>query len=235
MTSAIDAALKVFHRSHRTGASSVSLHHLSDRSGTSPTTDSHRRLPTTPSLLAIDFFRLATLSFTYLSADDIKAAAVLNRTMLLEILHAPENSLAHPRHTAQVQQDMSRPLAEYFISSSHNTYLVGKQWRDTSWVDAYARCLRMGCRCVELDLWDGPNGSPIITHGGAFCTTITLREVLLVIRTNAFVASDFPVILSLENHCSVHQQDVRLGFEREERTAAQRVYVLRSGCGGHDD
>lgn len=46
-------------------------------------------------------------------------------------------------------QDFSRPLTEYFIASSHNTYLVAEQWRGESTVEGYIRVLLAGCRCVE--------------------------------------------------------------------------------------
>ena len=37
------------------------------------------------------------------------------------------------------------------IASSHNTYLMGIQISLASSIEAYARCLRIGCRSVELD------------------------------------------------------------------------------------
>jgi phosphatidylinositol phospholipase C delta len=49
--------------------------------------------------------------------------------------------------------DRSHPLAEYFISSSHNTYLMAHQLYGTSSAGAYETTLKAGARCIEIDVW----------------------------------------------------------------------------------
>jgi hypothetical protein len=59
-----------------------------------------------------------------------------------------------------------------------------------------------------VDCWDGPGGEPLIYHGYTLTTQILFRDVLVdAIKPYAFYASEYPVILSLENHCSEQQQE----------------------------
>ncbi|XP_023319680.1 1-phosphatidylinositol 4,5-bisphosphate phosphodiesterase gamma-1 isoform X2 [Eurytemora carolleeae] len=123
----------------------------------------------------------------------------------LDWIFSGSNTLLDPS-VRVVYQDMTRPLSHYWIASSHNTYLTGDQVASDSSVDAYARCLRQGCRSVELDCWDGQDGYPFIYHGHTMTSKIKFRDVIKSIKEHAFVNSEYPVILSIEDHCSLPQQ-----------------------------
>ena len=114
--------------------------------------------------------------------------------------------------------DRHHPLAEYFVSSSHNTYLLGHQLHGQSSAAAYETALNTGSRCVEIDAWDNEDNKdePKVTHGYTLVSNIPFRTVCETIRDvvdreatqppnrQGFGAG--PILLSLENHCGAEGQ-----------------------------
>ncbi|XP_070829464.1 1-phosphatidylinositol 4,5-bisphosphate phosphodiesterase delta-1-like [Chaetodon trifascialis] len=139
--------------------------------------------------------------------ENAKQKKLLSKDGFIMYMHNPEALVLNSDHK-DVYQDMSHPLSHYFISSSHNTYLMEDQLKGPSSTEAYVRALLKGCRCVELDCWDGSDDEPVIYHGYTLTSKILFKDAIKAIKEYAFKTSDYPVILSLENHCSVEQQKV---------------------------
>lgn len=126
-------------------------------------------------------------------------------------------SSRHNTPVADEPQDytLDRPMNEYFISSSHNTYLLGRQVAGRSSIEGYISALVRGCRCVEVDCWDGPDGQPQVVHGRTLTTSISFKEVMTTINKYAFVKSNFPLWISLEVHCNATQQAIMANTIKE--------------------
>uniref|UniRef100_A0AAA9RXG8 Phosphoinositide phospholipase C n=1 Tax=Bos taurus TaxID=9913 RepID=A0AAA9RXG8_BOVIN len=145
------------------------------------------------------------LIHTYELNETAKQHELMTLDGFMMYLLSPEGAALDLAHT-RVFQDMDQPLAHYFISSSHNTYLTDSQIGGPSSTEAYVRAFAQGCRCVELDCWEGPGGEPVIYHGHTLTSKILFRDVIQAVREHAFTVSPYPVILSLENHCGLEQQ-----------------------------
>lgn len=151
--------------------------------------------------------RATEIICTYEKDEAAKAEKKFTKDGFTNYLMSDENAPVF-LDRLEIYMDMDQPLAHYYINSSHNTYLSGRQFGGKSSVEMYRQVLLAGCRCVELDCWDGKgeDEEPIITHGKAMCTDILFKDVIYALRDTAFVSSDCPVILSFENHCCKTQQ-----------------------------
>ena len=112
----------------------------------------------------------------------LAAQSKISQDGLIRYLMSDENAPVF-LDRLDITMDMDQPLAHYYINSSHNTYLSGRQFGGKSSVEMYRQVLLAGCRCIELDCWDGKaeDDEPIITHGKAMCTDILFRVSIMIL------------------------------------------------------
>ncbi|XP_031271141.1 phosphoinositide phospholipase C 2-like isoform X1 [Pistacia vera] len=145
------------------------------------------------------------------------AQEVFNRLKHLNIfhrkgfhLHAFFRYLIGDHNTAlrsQVHHNMDSPLAHYFLFTGHNSYLTGNQLSSDSSVDPIIKALKKGVRVIELDLWPNNEKNDIkVCHGGTLTAPVDLIKCLRVIKDNAFIASEYPVVITFEDHLTADLQ-----------------------------
>lgn len=64
---------------------------------------------------------------------------------------------------------------------------------------------------------------PKITHGYTLTTNIKFTDVLRVLKESAFKTSPYPIILSIENHCSEKMQKIMID---NFKAILEKIYVV---------
>jgi phosphatidylinositol phospholipase C delta len=60
------------------------------------------------------------------------------------------------------------------------------------------------------------NGEPIVLHGWTLTTPVGFREVCKAVREAAFLKTTLPIIVSLEVHANLEQQEIMVNIMKEE-------------------
>ena len=165
----------------------------------------------------------------------------ISKAVFLNYILSDTNDAFDPARGQYEEDDMTQPLCSYWINSSHDTYLnevppcivdnvIEKNFAGFPVnLKMYATALYRGCRCLEVDVWDGESiqkGQPVIKFDSVKRTislsktpnsygdeqtkveSILFSDVLWLVRT--FLLSNpktLPVLLFIENHCSLPNQE----------------------------
>ncbi|XP_071719543.1 phosphoinositide phospholipase C 2-like [Rutidosis leptorrhynchoides] len=129
-----------------------------------------------------------------------------NQQKGLHLLQFLFSDLNHP--LSAVVDDMESPISHYYMYTSHNTYLAGNQFTSESSVKPIIRALQKGVRGIELDLWPNSTNTDInVCHGRTLTSSVKLRKCLKVIKDYAFHASEYPVVITFEDHLNKKLRD----------------------------
>ena len=117
------------------------------------------------------FKRLNDLELPHVAGEGLaKDPTRIDKNRFEVYLLGEDNDAFDPRRESYDARSMHRPISEYWINSSHNTYLTGDQFTSNSSIDMYSNALYRGCKCLELDVWDGGFSGdgepvPVVWHG----------------------------------------------------------------------
>ncbi|PKI46664.1 hypothetical protein CRG98_033006 [Punica granatum] len=121
------------------------------------------------------------------------------------------DGLSEVRHLLRVckkvHHDMSAPLSHYFVYMGHNSYLTGNQLSSVCSDVPIINALKRGIRGIELDIWpNSTNDNVSVLHGGTLTAPVEFIKCLRSIKDHAFTASNYPLIITLEDHLKPNLQ-----------------------------
>lgn len=98
---------------------------------------------------------------------------------------------------------------DLFLANSHPPTMPHASFLQSfSSVEMYMAALQRGCKSLEIDCWDGDSEDEIIVyHGYTLTSQVAFDDIIDCVRRYIDChPHSYPIVLSLENHCSVSCQ-----------------------------
>ncbi|XP_058599519.1 1-phosphatidylinositol 4,5-bisphosphate phosphodiesterase zeta-1 isoform X5 [Neofelis nebulosa] len=149
----------------------------------------------------------------YEPIEEVKRAHRMSFEGFIRYMGSSECLIFKP-DCGRVYQDMTQPLNDYFISSSHNTYLISDQLLGPSDLWGYVSALVKGCRCLEIDCWDGSQNEPVVYHGYTLTSKLLFKTVIQAIHKYAFLVLKFKVLVRNKKIGTLRETHERKGSNK---------------------
>jgi len=110
------------------------------------------------------FERYSHVDNCHLNGDKLHVSKdCIDKNTFQAIVFSDVNDVFDPVRGIHGRYDMSQPLNCYYVNTSRRTYLSDD---NTAKLELFTDALYRGCRCLEVDVWDG------VVDGGAVKTSL---------------------------------------------------------------
>lgn len=143
-----------------------------------------------------------------------KCFSCIDNTLALlpQFNHSTSNATRQLYQIENIQDISDLTLREVSIMSSHNTYIRTIQHLSKSTVKGIDIALKLGSRCIELDIYRHKNTNSVyVAHGKPSDTDIittthlALSDAFKYIKENAFKYTSDPLFIALE--LNIHNEE----------------------------
>lgn len=175
---------------------------------------------------------------------DESSSERISRSRFIAYLSSDSNDIMNPEMGQEDYEEMTHPLSHYWINTSHDTYLAKlsdgfgaprnreniANARATD-VQMYTSALLRGVRALEVDTWDGvfEYQGPVVarrqpTHSNEL--PVLFSDVLRAVRSFLLSYPDsLPILLCIENHCSLENQEIMADLLDEILGSSGMLYI----------
>lgn len=143
--------------------------------------------------------------------------------------HKPLENWANDNN---IQHILDRKLCDFWINSSHNSFLEMNQVLGESRISNLSKSLESGARCVELDIHLGTT-EPLVVHTGSLPGI--LSDYLAIIRDEGFKNTNDPLIVYLEIFDSGNEYHMKNIGSLIQSYLGNRLYEMKMSTWNGDN